>query len=438
MKTRLHKQLFETAAIRSMSTAGRAFSFLLAVRILNPSDYGLYSLAQTSVLVGTLVGTLNLQAYLIRALPGLAEPEQRGIFSKLMSGVVLANAGVAALVAVLIRAYFPQVSSGAAIVLGALYLFEILAICAENFFLGCQQIGRANALVFLRTAVLAVLLLIVWRDGVHRFGVVLAVWAVADVTALLVFAPRFIGWLRISVKATRDAALWGDAMRYSLPLFAASLAFYLIKSTDRYVIVDVLGLPAVALYDVAYKAVNSFYGLTVLAVNTVMVPAVMAAENAGDAGSRDRQIGKATKYSAYALMCCVAGALAAPGWVWVRATGHAEYAHAGSIAALLALAMLFSIAGVPAHLLLLAKRKTAVIAYADVTGLIANVVLNVLLVPVMNLQGAALSAIASFALAALIKHIYVRRADLLAVETLFDWAEERRLLARAIGREVSS
>jgi O-antigen/teichoic acid export membrane protein len=220
-----------------------------------------------------------------------------------------------------------------------------------------------------------------------------------------------------------------------LPLLVASLAAMLIKFGDRYLIAYFLGVAAVAPYDIAYKIVNMIYGLTVLVVNTVLIPRVMHAENRGDGDDRDLQIVRGTKLSIYGFGACLLIVAASSSTVWTRVTENAQYSSARGLALALGVSVLIGIAANPAQLALMAKNKTGALAFIDTCGACVIGAMDCITLPDLGVYGAAMSAIAGLASTCAAKHLYARSKHLATLRTFTDWTDERRIalrLARAV------
>jgi O-antigen/teichoic acid export membrane protein len=426
------RQLISTAGARAGGLAGRAVIFLCAVRALHPLDYGYYSLIGTTLYLSSVIGTGNAASYFIRILPGKSPAVQYGTLKRLASPILLANCALVFAVTAGCWALFPKTAS-IVFVVASIHLLEILSALLESFFLGCNRIYASNGFMFARAAgyaaIIAALMALKWAN----LPTIVLAWGAGDAIALIA-AACMIDW-RTFLTSPRPETPLGEAARYSLPLLAGSLAGMLIKFGDRYLIAYFLGVAAVAPYDVAYKIVNMIYGMTVLVVNTVLVPRVMHAENRGDGSDRDRQIARGTKLSMCGFGACLLMVAASSSTIWIRVTGNAQYAGSRGLALALGASVLIGIAANPAQWALMAKNRTGVLGLIDSCAACAIGALDCLLLPILGVYGAAMSAIAGLTGACAAKHLYARSKQLATLRSFTDWAEEKRLalrLARAI------
>ena len=421
-------QLFHTAVLRVLSTGARAVTFVLVVRLLTPRDYGWYALITTTLYIATLVSSLNFPSYFIRALPGRQEATQYGIFRGLTGPVLIANGLVAILCATAGRYFLPGEHAHVAELAALIYFFEIAGGQVENFFLGCKKIQNANWIMGLRTLSMALfvggLVFVGWQTLEAILGAMLA----AEVLALLV-GLSWLSWSALRV-AKAPTGLWSEALLYSLPLLGSGLAFMGMKFGDKYLVAHYLGLVAVARYSFAYAMVNLAYGLTVLVSNTVLVPHIMGAENEDDVASRNRHIVRATKLAVYGLLAAAVAYAVIPSGFWALFSGHRDYLGVKGLALALTVASLMSVLGNPAHFILLAKKKTGILALIDVGGVCSIAGLNVLLLPSFGLYGATLSAAISFAATSALKHLYVWQQKIFNPRDLLNWADEKEALSR--------
>jgi len=205
-----------------------------------------------------------------------------------------------------------------------------------------------------------------------------------------------------------------------------------MKFGDKYLIARYLGVVDVARYAFAYSMVNMAYGLTVLVSNTVLLPHIMGAENEADLGGRNRHIGRATKLGVYGLLVSAMVYAILPARLWALIAGHDDYQGVKGLALALVAASLLSVLGNPASFVLLAKRKTGVLALTDVSGVVLIAAANTLLLPAIGLYGAALSATISFGVTSALKHFVVWRERLFDSRVLIDFSDEKWVLSRVV------
>lgn len=200
----------------------------------------------------------------------------------------------------------------------------------------------------------------------------------------------------------RDTRLAREALAYGLPLVPALLCTFVLAAADRLIVQMQLGQTAVARYQVAYN-VGDMPMLLLGVLATAWMPRIFALDGAHE---RAAVIG-ASRDALYRLLAPVIVGLAVGAPLVLRVWAPPEYGLDG----LLLVTTLVIITAVPFTAVLAATRAlladggTATIAGTTGIAAVANIVLNLVLVPQVGLAGAAGATLLAYA----VQHVVLVR-----------------------------
>jgi O-antigen/teichoic acid export membrane protein len=211
--------------------------------------------------------------------------------------------------------------------------------------------------------------------------------AAAVVVGLAVIRPlRLREW---------DVGVVGGALRFAIPLVPATLAAFVLDASDRLVLQHDLGWAPVARYTVA-ENIGSIPIIALTALNTVWMPRVFAL---ADARIRNSVLAQ-SRDALYALLIPVVAGLGIGAPVLLRIWAPPSYSpNSLPVIVTIVATTSFMVAGGMAHTrTLLAGGRTAPVALATGSAAIANLALNILLVPHLGIDGSALATLLSYGL----------------------------------------
>ena len=213
------------------------------------------------------------------------------------------------------------------------------------------------------------------------------------------------GAARVGPLSARGVTHLGAALRLSWPSVPHGLARFLLQAGDRVVIERVDGLAAVGRYQVAYL-VGSL-GITVLAaMNNAWAPLVY-----GQEGDRRWSTVADTTRTVVRLAAIAAVGIAVTAPIALRIAMPSEYDPAGlqTVCAVIALSVLpYALYLAMVHVVF-ASRRTLVLAWVTPTSAALNIGVNLLVVPVWGLTGAAATTLATYVVQAGLVHRAARR-----------------------------
>ena len=226
--------------------------------------------------------------------------------------------------------------------------------------------------------------------GMGIEGYTLAVIVAQSLTAAYVFI--FCGaWKDIRLFRKLDRQLVKKMVRYSLPLIPNSLSWWINNSADRYIIRLFCSLSVLGTYAVAYKIPSV---LSTLSGILISAWEISSADGFGSEENR-RFFEKMYRYYFDILMICAALLI-----VFVKPLAmllyQNEFYEAWRYVPALVFASVFSVMNGFLGTIFTGARKTKSIFTTTLMGALANIALNLVLIPRMGVQGAALATAVSY------------------------------------------
>lgn len=414
----------QAAADRAPSRAGyllniffASFGFLVLRFLLSPlrikilssflskDDYGVLTLVSLTVSFVTLVTSLGSLEFLLRKLPGRSGEYQFSIFRMVAARFGALGAVVALLGAAALAARPPaglNLGPADAVACGVLLLLTVPLTQGVHFLFGRTEYAHARVIQLLYAETWFLPLLVFAGAGGLRVSHVLWIWVV---WLLLTIA---LGQKWVDLRAVRRAAVPPGALKevlaFGLPLMPMIFGEWLFRIQDRYVLLALRDLQAVANYGlcIGLALVGMTVGTSVLDIllaEFFKVRNPMAtndlAELSSHAGLR-AIFTMMIRYSVVVLVPLVA-ALCLAGPQIIRFLSDPKYLDAAGI---LPWTVPVPVLGCWIFVLgrtLMSVDRGAAVGWATLLAAAANIGLNLLLVPALGERGAALANSLSYA-----------------------------------------
>lgn len=273
----------------------------------------------------------------------------------------------------------------------------VLYVLSANFHSVCAQYIRAcdrpklfSLQGIINTALvvgLNILFLVVFDMGV--LGYVLSV-VIADalVSIFLIITAKLYRDIRIG-KFSRELA--GKLVRYSLPMIPTTIFWWITNVSDRYMVTWIRGNAENGIYSAAYKIPTLITLLCAVFYEAWQFSAVKDAEQKTKSDFFSKVFGY---YSGLMFMGGAAIVLLCK--LFVKILLADTYSDAAMYIPTLTAASVFSALTTFMGSVYLVKKKSMLSFLTSMLGAALNVLLNVILIPVMGAQGAAIATVASY------------------------------------------
>lgn len=404
------KGLLKDASLYSMSSfLARGFSLItvpIYTRILTPADYGALDLLLSLTLFApTIIGACLDQAVARFYIAEKDINEKK----KIASTVIFYNA--IALVIIIPLAMTAsgflsiswldgQVSAGTVMLFFGYIVIHNIYYVANNqlkyLFLAKKFAICAVGNTIVSTA-LSLLFIVYFRWGV--FGIFLG-WTISQA----IFAILSLYFGREAYALTFSTPLLRKMLHYSMPLIPGSIAFFAIQWVDRYAINEFHGLAAAGIYGIGAR-LASLVKLFLMGFQGAWNPFVMKHFPDDGAGEIFQRVFNYFLFATISIMMF----LSLFGKEALLVLTTAEFSAGFVVVPLLVLSALLSSVGGYFTFGIQIAQKTRLRLYLNVGVLFVNIALNLALIPILGIVGAALATALSYMCMAIVGMIISQR-----------------------------
>ena len=387
----------------------------VVTHFLTKEQYGTLTLVIMTVSFLAVISSLGHLEFLVRRLPGRPPEFQGGVLKLVWRWFGTLSAVLAVIVVTVLLVVHPaKVPIGPIpLVTAGLYLVCLVFVLERIFFLLARADWiRVRTLQLIYSDTWFIPLLAVAAFATLSLGKVLAVWFLW----LLVAAVLAHRWVAPAVRAGDERPVRiGEVLRFGVPLLPLLLGEWLIRLSDRYVLVSVRDAVAVANYSICFNIAFIVYtvGASVL---DLFVPEFnkarnqIASRNVRDVAASQPLRSLFTTMLRYCLILALTGGLfvAICGRQLLALISGDKYQDAAHIIPFLTLVPLFFLLWGVFNRILLAMDKTRVIGGVTLTVAMVNLGMNLLFVPRWGEIGCALAVTTSLAFLAVFSAVYAR------------------------------
>lgn len=388
-----YKYLLKNLGIMTLSNFGsKILSFLMVplyTRVLTAEEYGMYDFYVTTILLLTPLLSMNILDAVIRfSLDKNSKPEK--IFTiglKFCLRAMLVCIGL-----IVINQWTSAVD------LFTKYpMFFILYFCLSMFFdllnqfaRGLERLSDVAVAGVINTFILVslnVVFLVVFKLGLRGY---FAAYCCAFTVACIYLVIRIKIWKYFDFSALKYSNLQGTMVKYSAPMILQNIGAWINNLSSRYVVTAICGSAANGIFSVAYKIPSLMLVFQTIFNQAWTISAVKSQEDERD-NFYDRV------YSFYNLgfvvLCsCIIGI----NKIMARILFSNEFYNAWKFAPFLIITVIFnSLAGLLGGILI-ARKKTNLIATTTISGAVVNLILNIVLVKLIGPLGAAIGSLVSY------------------------------------------
>lgn len=390
----------------------RLFAELLVgiwvARYLGAAQFGLLSYAIAFVAIFGVIARLGLDSIVVRNL--VNDPAQR---NRLLGTAFWLKLGGGLLSLAIISLALLALSNDATtdlyiLIIACGMVFQSLEVVAFHFQSQVQSkyISVAKLVQLLISSLLKIYLVCVEGD----LGWFVLVSLVDQATLA---ASYFMVWRRRggeSFFGFFDPATAKQLLRDSWPLIFSGLVVMIYMRIDQIMIKEMMGDEEVGIYSVAVRLSEVWYFIPMV-LTASLFPSIVNAKKVSEA------LYYARLQRLYSLMVMIAVVVAVPTtflseWLVVSLYGE-EYRLAGDILSINVWAGIFVFLGVASGSWLANENLQHLDFYRTFSGAVANILLNLLLIPRYGLVGAAVATVVSYMLAGFLFDFFNRKTRVL-------------------------
>lgn len=401
-----YKYLAKNIGVLALSNfATKLLSFFLVplyTSILTTEEYGTYDLFATTVYLLVPILTLNIQDATIRFSLD-KNYEKKDIIS--ISLDIFGKGLVILLVfsAVNHVANLFPIFNDYLLVFVLMYIFQALVGIMTAFARGCEKITEISIASVLGSVVfigLNILFLVIFKLGLMGY-----------------FLSSILGNLSQVLYLTRVTQTWrylrfrginkdteGSMLKYSCPLIANTVAWWITNASDRYVVMWLCGTAANGIYSVAYKIPSILNILQSIFTQAWTLSAVKEFD------PEDKDGFFSNMYNGFnCLMVLACSFLILSAKFFARILYAKDFYKAWEYVPFLLISIVFGATAGYIGGIFSALKEAKMLAQSTTIGAVVNIILNIVLVSMVGAIGAAVSTAISYIVVWGIRLCYMRR-----------------------------
>lgn len=367
-------------------------------RYLGPERYGLFSYVQSFVGLFTVLSTLGLDSIVVRELVKDDSHKEALLSTTFVLKLCAAFLTVLLLgVAICFTSNDAFVNKMVFIVASAVFFQSFNVI--DMFF---QAKVLSRYVVYANTVSLCVSSLLKVVCIFYQAPLIAFVWIVLFdsmvlALGLIYFYARFTRW-NIHFKVF-DAAVAKALLQNAWPLILSGLVVSIYMKIDQVMIQEMLGSEAVGQYAAAVRISEAWYFIPMVIASSLF-PAIVNA----------KQVSEELYYTRlqrlYALLAWIAIVIALlitflNDWV-IHLLYGSQYNQSSSVLTIHIWAGVFVSLGVASSQWFISENLQTLAFWRTFYGMLCNIILNIILIPKYNIQGAAIATLLSYLVAGLI------------------------------------
>lgn len=213
-----------------------------------------------------------------------------------------------------------------------------------------------------------------------------------QIAGFVVFLILVSPYMARNSRAAIQWTLFTEMMGYGLSLMVAGLAGAAINVIDRFVLNSMSGLEEVGLYSLGYKVASILKVFVIASVSMSVIPMIFRKMKDPD---RHRFYQKTMTYYGFGMMICIMGVSLFSKEVIKVFTGSTMYWSSFTVIPILAFGLFFTALKDVVVTGLHITKKTGWISFMTTIVSVLNLSLNILLIPVLGAEGAALASLFS-------------------------------------------
>lgn len=389
-----------------------AMSSIILIPILSNNlsitDFGMWNIFQVTLRLFSAVATLGLPNAVIRYLPSLKEESkiQEGYYSIIFLGAVF----------ILILSFLIYMMAGfiaQALFDGNVFLVQVLSLVVYlgaintimvNYFRAFKKIKKYALFLFLQVY-LSLFLVSYAVIIVQEINGAILAYLMGQLLIFFImnfFIIRDIGWTWPQFTRIREY------LDFSLPMVPSAISYWIVESSDKYLLGIILGTTYVGFYSPAYT-IGSLIALIMMPFPSILLPTISQYYDEGNLKQTSSYFEYSLKLFLFLSIPAVfgIGALSYPLLVVLSNTFIASNSY--YLIPLLVLGSFFYSVFTIYSLVFALVKKTRIIASIWLIAAILNLLGNILLIPVLGMTAAALTTLTCYFLAAAIIFYYSHR-----------------------------
>ena len=368
-----------------------AFVIISITNYLGPANFGLYSYALSFAGIFTALSALGLESIMVREL--VKEPEKHNLL--MGTGFILKLAGGVISLALLAIAIFftpnDQTTNILIFIIAATPIFQSLNVVDFYF---RSKVSAKNSVIVQSSSFFLVsvikLILIYLKYPLLYF----VIFTVAEYLFMAIGFMLMYKYKGLKISSWKfDSSLGKVLLKDSWPLIISGIVITIYMKIDQVMIKQMLGEVQVGYYASAVRLCEAWYFLPVV-VTSSLFPAIITAKNNSNLLYQSRL------QKLYDLLAWIAIAIALPTTFLskfiIQLLYKPEFLPAAPVLTIYIWAGVGTFLGIASSQYLITENLTKIAFYRTTIGMIINIILNFILIPIYGITGSAIATLISY------------------------------------------
>ncbi len=370
------------------------FVGIAVARYLGPTNYGSLNYVLSFVGLFGFISSLGIDNILSREL--INSPEKRD--SLLGTSFVIKIVGSLLALAITVSATFATNNTPflrfVILLVSSSYIFQAFGVI-DNFFqanVKAKSIAIAQLVAYVISAILK-LVFIFLGFGFSYFALMYSVDYILLATTLIYLYRKQD--LKI-FKWKFEKSLAVQLLKNSWPLIISTAFYFVYMRIDQIMLKQIIDEKAVGIYSVGVKLSEVWYFVPSMIISSIF-PAIVNAKKSGDAKMYENRLKKFYSLFIWLPILFLIPTIALAPQI-IRILFGAQYMEAVSILQIYVWSGISISLGMAVSQFLITENYIKIMMFSTCLGAMANIVLNLLLIPRMGTVGAAIASLVSYTL----------------------------------------
>ncbi len=402
-----------------LSVISGLISFPIFTRIFTKEEYGIVSLVTITLTLTNTIISFGLRASIVRFY-SLAKKDGEEyvklLYSTMMLTVVASGTiGIVVLIGIIetgILNFMNPVSQKIISFASVLILYRTTTATIRSF-LQCEEKTKLFNVVYVAEKYLGLIFALIFvvylQLGVTGLFIGLII---GEGLIFIILLTRVLKYLKKDTFKFSKNVLWQN-LSYGFPLMTSNLAEFVNNSGSRYLIEYFIGTAAVAIYSVSFNLSAYIQNLLIFTLNKALIPMTMKLWSEQGKDETRQFLTRFVNIYFMASIPIIFG-LTAVGRNFLVFVASEKYADSASIIFWIISGLIIQGGYFPLMAGLYLEKKTKIIASTLIIGAFINFSSSVILIPVLGIQGAAISTLLGYS--AYIITGYIRSSKYLKVK----------------------
>lgn len=360
--------------------------------------YGVWTQILVTVSLLMPIGLLGLNIAMIRFFAGEKDMNKiKREFQSVVTLTTLFSVSLALIIFILAKPFAIAFFGGSDSIiylhlLSPIILLSVLDLLCIEFFRALQQMKKYTVILILQQILEIIFISYAVLSGYSLFGALLPLIAIRTVLLLFGFLSIYlqIGIIRPNLNLT----VLKPYLSFGLPLLPAAISYWVINLSDRYVIGYFLGVASVGIYSAAYN-IGSIVGIFMTPISLNLLPAISNLYENNRMGELKTHLKYSLKFYLMFAIPSLFGLIVLSKSLLSTLTTP-EFFFAYSVVPIVALGVLLLNCRAVFFDVLTLRKRTRMIGVVNSIAALFNLILNIILVPVIGILGAAISTLVTF------------------------------------------